>query len=128
MALLAMHLALLVFKCRHKFIRQPYQPGTGSGAKFDKNRFKHDIALFEGEKEANQIQSKKRNAAAVDSNVRSQLLDEIDFFKTTHTVVDQPRKKKKENDKDNDSESEEDVKPKKDKKSTILKCRRGQSI
>ena len=29
MALLAMHLALLVFKCRHKFIRQPYQPGTG---------------------------------------------------------------------------------------------------
>ncbi|KAG1170038.1 hypothetical protein G6F70_007300 [Rhizopus microsporus] len=93
----------------------------GSGAKFDKNRFKHDIALFEGEKEANQIQSKKRNAAAVDSDVRSQLLDEIDFFKTTHTVVDQPRKKKKENDKDNDSESEEDVKPKKDKKSTIFK-------
>ncbi|ORE10942.1 P-loop containing nucleoside triphosphate hydrolase protein [Rhizopus microsporus var. microsporus] len=93
----------------------------GSGAKFDKNRFKHDITLFEGEKEANQIQSKKRNAAAVDSNVRSQLLDEIDFFKTTHTVVDQPRKKKKENDKDSDSESDEDIKPKKDKKSTIFK-------
>ncbi|CEG77307.1 hypothetical protein RMATCC62417_12087 [Rhizopus microsporus] len=93
----------------------------GSGAKFDKNRFKHDITLFEGEKEANQIQSKKRNAAAVDSNVRSQLLDEIDFFKTTHNVVDQPRKKKKENDKDSDSESDEDIKPKKDKKSTIFK-------
>lgn len=90
----------------------------GSGAKFDKNRFKHDITLFEGEKEANQIQSKKRNAAAVDSNVRSQLLEEIDFFKTTHTVVDQPRKKKKENDKDSDSESDEDIEPKKGKIST----------
>ncbi|KAL7333000.1 RNA-dependent ATPase rok1 [Mucor circinelloides] len=60
----------------------------GGGARFDKNRFKNDVNLFEGEKEANQTQSKKKNAAVVDPNVRSQLLDEIDFFKTTHTIVD----------------------------------------
>lgn len=61
----------------------------GGGARFDKNRFKNDISLFEGEKEANQLQAKKKNAAVVDPTVRSQLLDEIDFFKTTHTIVDQ---------------------------------------
>jgi ATP-dependent RNA helicase DDX52/ROK1 len=65
----------------------------GGGARFDKNRFKSDVSLFEGEKEANQKQSQKKNAAVVDPNVRSQLLDEIDFFKTTHTVVGQTDKK-----------------------------------
>ncbi|KAI8643981.1 P-loop containing nucleoside triphosphate hydrolase protein [Parasitella parasitica] len=59
----------------------------GGGARFDKARFKNDVHLFEGEKEANQTQSKKKNAAVIDSQVRSQLLDEIDFFKTTHTIV-----------------------------------------
>lgn len=66
----------------------------GGGARFDKNRFKGDVSLFEGEKESNQKQSKIKNAAVVDPNVRSQLLDEIDFFKTTHTVVGQTQKKK----------------------------------
>lgn len=65
----------------------------GGGARFDKSRFKNDVNLFEGEKEANQTQSKKKNAAAVDPNVRSQLLDEIDFFKTTHTIVNQNQRK-----------------------------------
>lgn len=65
----------------------------GGGARFDKNRFKNDVHLFEGEKEANQTQSKKKNAAVVDPNVRSQLLDEIDFFKTTHTIVDSKQSK-----------------------------------
>jgi ATP-dependent RNA helicase DDX52/ROK1 len=60
----------------------------GGGARFDKKRFQHDIGLFEGEKEANQAQSKQKNAAVVDSSVRSQLLDEIDFFKNTHTIVE----------------------------------------
>lgn len=60
----------------------------GGGARFDKKRFQHDIGLFEGEKEANQVQSKQKNAAVVDSTVRSQLLDEIDFFKNTHTIVE----------------------------------------
>lgn len=66
----------------------------GGGARFDKNRFKGDVSLFEGEKESNQKQSKIKNAAVIDPNVRSQLLDEIDFFKTTHTVVGQTQKKK----------------------------------
>lgn len=65
----------------------------GGGARFDKNRFKNDVHLFEGEKEANQTQSQKKNAAVVDPNVRSQLLDEIDFFKTTHTIVDSNQSK-----------------------------------
>jgi ATP-dependent RNA helicase DDX52/ROK1 len=82
----------------------------GGGASFDKNRFKGDVSLFEGEKEANQKQSKKKNAAVVDANVRSQLLDEIDFFKTTHTIVGQTDKKES-----NDQE-EEEVKSKKSTK------------
>ncbi|KAI9244068.1 hypothetical protein BY458DRAFT_561086 [Sporodiniella umbellata] len=77
----------------------------GSGAKFDKNRFKQDVGIFEGEKEAIKSQSKKRNAAAMDANVRSQLLDEIDFFKTTHTVIEPRTKAPKE---ENDSSSEEE--------------------
>lgn len=65
----------------------------GGGARFDKKRFQHDIGLFEGEKEANQAQSQQKNAAVNDSNVRSQLLDEIDFFKNTHTIVDNKTEK-----------------------------------
>lgn len=80
----------------------------GSGAKFDKSRFKHDVKIFEGEREAIQTQSKKRNAAAMDSTVRSQLLDEIDFFKTTHTVIDTKNKSKKTNEQDSDSSNEND--------------------
>lgn len=71
----------------------------GGGARFDKKRFQNDIGLFEGEKEANQKQSKQKNAAAVDSTLRSELLDEIDFFKNTHTIVknkEEPQKKKAE--------------------------------
>lgn len=94
----------------------------GGGARFDKNRFKGDVTLFEGEKEANQKQSKKKNAAVVDPTVRSQLLDEIDFFKTTHTIVGKTPKS------ENDSESEDEemtqesksVKLKKSTKTTIF--------
>ncbi|KAI8971111.1 P-loop containing nucleoside triphosphate hydrolase protein [Pilobolus umbonatus] len=66
----------------------------GSGATFNKKRFKGDVTLFEGEKEENRERAEKKNAAATDPVVRSQLLDEIDFFKTTHTVVEQPKKSK----------------------------------
>ncbi|CEP17983.1 hypothetical protein [Parasitella parasitica] len=69
----------------------------GGGARFDKTRFKNDVHLFEGEKEANQTQSKKKNAAVVDPHVRSQLLDEIDFFKTSHTTVGSLNQSKDEN-------------------------------
>ncbi|EIE79563.1 hypothetical protein G6F46_010911 [Rhizopus delemar] len=102
----------------------------GSGAKFDKSRFKHDVKIFEGEREAIQTQSKKRNAAAMDSTVRSQLLDEIDFFKTTHTVIDTKNKSKKTNEQDSDSSNENDSsddnhnkknKSKKAQKTTIFK-------
>ncbi|KAI7891332.1 P-loop containing nucleoside triphosphate hydrolase protein [Mucor mucedo] len=94
----------------------------GGGARFDKNRFKSDVTLFEGEKEANQKQSRKKNAAVVDPNVRSQLLDEIDFFKTTHTIVSKKPKA------DDDSESEDEelvekteiVKPKKNSAKTTI--------
>ncbi|GAA5799416.1 hypothetical protein HPULCUR_004831 [Helicostylum pulchrum] len=90
----------------------------GGGARFDKNRFKGDITLFEGEKEANQKQSQKKNAAVVDPNVRSQLLDEIDFFKNTHTVVNQNNKKKEEKDnQDADSDSDSDEEKTETKKS-----------
>ncbi|KAI8887274.1 P-loop containing nucleoside triphosphate hydrolase protein [Backusella circina FSU 941] len=58
----------------------------GGGARFNKNRFQHDISLFEGEKKQNQIQSQKKNAAAVDPEIRSQLLEEIDFFKSKSTM------------------------------------------
>ncbi|KAI9478770.1 MAG: P-loop containing nucleoside triphosphate hydrolase protein [Benjaminiella poitrasii] len=83
------------------------------GSRFDKNRFKGDVKLFEGEKESNQKQSKQKNAAAVDPNVRSQLLDEIDFFKTTHTIVNQKQNKKetertKEDDDEDEDEDEDD--------------------
>lgn len=104
----------------------------GGGARFDKNRFKHDVSLFEGEKQANQTQSKKKNAAVVDPNVRSQLLDEIDFFKNTHTIVGGSSVKKQETnnnaeEEEDEEESEEGEKPKKKSKkdkssSTIFDC------
>ncbi|KAL9547578.1 hypothetical protein MBANPS3_006104 [Mucor bainieri] len=89
----------------------------GGGARFDKNRFKNDVHLFEGEKEANQTQSKNKNAAVVDPTVRSQLLDEIDFFKTTHTIVDSNSAK---SDKTTTSSSKEDKKAKKAKQQQPL--------
>lgn len=90
----------------------------GGGARFDKNRFKGDITLFEGEKEDNKKQAQKQNAAVVDPNVRSQLLDEIDFFKTTHTVVNQTKQKNNDNNEEsNDSDSDEEEKVETKKKS-----------
>ncbi|KAI7901848.1 P-loop containing nucleoside triphosphate hydrolase protein [Cokeromyces recurvatus] len=80
-----------------------------SGSRFDKNRFKNDVKIFEGEKETNQKQSKQKNAAAVDPNVRSQLLDEIDFFKTTHTVVNQKQDKKSTKEKEEVEEDKEET-------------------
>ncbi|KAK4515595.1 uncharacterized protein ATC70_010546 [Mucor velutinosus] len=88
----------------------------GGGARFDKNRFKNDVHLFEGEKEANQTQSKKKNAAVVDSTVRSQLLDEIDFFKTTHTIVDSNKSK------DDKKAAKEDEKASKASKKATQLC------
>lgn len=91
----------------------------GGGARFDKNRFKNDVNLFEGEKEANQTQSKKKNAAVVDPNVRSQLLDEIDFFKTTHTIVDSHQSK------DDKKASKEEKKASKSSKKGNVEARNG---
>lgn len=89
----------------------------GGGARFDKNRFKGDVTLFEGEKEANQTQSKKKNAAVIDPNVRSQLLDEIDFFKTTHTIVSKTPKEEDDSESEEEEETEE-IKSEKPKKTT----------
>ncbi|KAG0162674.1 RNA-dependent ATPase rok1 [Apophysomyces sp. BC1015] len=55
----------------------------GSGAKFDKKRFKGDIELFEAPNDIKKA-AKEKNATATDPTLRSQLLDELDFFKTTH--------------------------------------------
>lgn len=94
----------------------------GGGARFDKNRFKGDVTLFEGEKEANQKQSRKKNAAVVDPNVRSQLLDEIDFFKTTHTIVGKTTKANEDSDSEDEAlaEDTEAVKPKKSSAKTTI--------
>jgi ATP-dependent RNA helicase DDX52/ROK1 len=92
----------------------------GGGARFDKNRFKNDISLFEGEKEANQLQSKKKNAAVVDPAVRSQLLDEIDFFKTTHTIVDHPTHVKDQDEVMEDKETDQKLKKGKSQYLTLL--------
>ncbi|KAI8371678.1 P-loop containing nucleoside triphosphate hydrolase protein [Radiomyces spectabilis] len=85
----------------------------GSGASFDKKRFKGDIELFD----ARQAAAEKKNAAATDPQLRSQLLDELDFFKTTHTVVGETKKSKRT---DADSATTEEPASKKPKSSTIV--------
>ncbi|KAF7727337.1 RNA-dependent ATPase rok1 [Apophysomyces ossiformis] len=53
----------------------------GSGAKFDKKRFKEDVELFEAPNDVKKA-AKEKNAIATDPNLRSKLLEELDFFKT----------------------------------------------
>ncbi|KAI7861654.1 P-loop containing nucleoside triphosphate hydrolase protein [Spinellus fusiger] len=78
----------------------------GSGAKFNKSRFKQDVQLFETTKEETSVAGKK-SAMVTDPKLRSQLLNEIDFFKTTHTVVGRPTKKIKLSE-DNEADVSED--------------------
>jgi ATP-dependent RNA helicase DDX52/ROK1 len=92
----------------------------GGGARFDKSRFKNDVSLFEGEKETNQTQSKKKNAAVIDPNVRSHLLDEIDFFKTTHTIVGGNSNKNEDDEEVEEAEKSSTKKSKKHSNSTIF--------
>ncbi|KAL0085174.1 P-loop containing nucleoside triphosphate hydrolase protein [Phycomyces blakesleeanus] len=70
----------------------------GSGATFNKNRFKGDVQLFEAATDSQIVVAKKKNEVATNSELRDKLLDEIDFFKTTHTVVGTPTKQAKKND------------------------------
>ncbi|KAI8071268.1 P-loop containing nucleoside triphosphate hydrolase protein [Gongronella butleri] len=60
----------------------------GSGATFNKKKFHQDVALFENAKTDKADVTK-------DTQARDELLNELDFFKTTHTVVDNKKAKKK---------------------------------
>ncbi|ORX46308.1 P-loop containing nucleoside triphosphate hydrolase protein [Hesseltinella vesiculosa] len=53
----------------------------GGGTTFNKDRFKHDVDLFETKKSG-------KTDVTKDTVARDDLLDELDFFKTTHTVID----------------------------------------
>ncbi|CAO3587529.1 unnamed protein product [Absidia cylindrospora] len=59
----------------------------GSGATFNKQRFQNDVEIFESTPNAGPDVTQ-------DTEARDQLLDELDFFKTTHTVVDAKKGKK----------------------------------
>ncbi|KAI8096299.1 P-loop containing nucleoside triphosphate hydrolase protein [Halteromyces radiatus] len=59
----------------------------GSGANFNKQRFHNDVEIFESTPD-------KDTDVTKDTEARDQLLEELDFFKTTHTIVDGKKSKK----------------------------------
>ncbi|RUS22252.1 putative ROK1-ATP-dependent RNA helicase [Endogone sp. FLAS-F59071] len=60
----------------------------GGGARFDRKRFRDDIEIF------NPNSTTPKDAQAInDPEVQASLLNEIDFFKTTHTIVGTGKKK-----------------------------------